>query len=70
MDGKDIAKLIHSHFKKIAAEIESDETQKLETSDIAKLMRDPWVCTISMDDPSVWRWYNTETGEWGGVCNP
>ena len=70
MDGTDLAKLMHSHLKKVADELESVEDGRLETRGLAKAMRDPWVCTISIDDPSVWRWYNTETGEWGEPCNP
>jgi hypothetical protein len=70
MDGTDVAKIVQGHLSKLADELGKNPGGKVSADQIAAALSGKWVCTLSIDDPGLWRWYNTATGEWGGQCNP
>lgn len=70
MNGPEIARMIRGHFAKVAGELEKHDEDLIPKGTVVSALRDPWVCTLSIDDPGIWRWYNPDTGEWGDECNP
>ena len=70
MNERDVAQLINQRLSKIAEELGASSSKTISTDHLIRALASPWICIASEDDPMVFRWYNTETKEWGGVCNP
>lgn len=70
MDGAEIAKILRGQLSKVADKLGEKGEDVVTVNAMQMALRDPWICTLSPDDPNIYRWYNTETGEWGGQCVP
>jgi len=66
----DVAKIIQKRLAQIAQDLDKHADENISKEHFVSTLRNPWICTIAPDDPGIWRWYNSETGEWGDECNP